>query len=61
VDEDAAWNVDLEYCFAPAVASNHAHIRFTAAFRENEIKGGGEMIWQTRRAYMGQWFLFWSD
>jgi hypothetical protein len=61
VDEDASFNVNLEFCVQPAGAANHAHLRFTAALREDEVTGAGEMIWQTRRAYMGQWFLYWSQ
>jgi hypothetical protein len=61
VDEDAAYNMSVEFCMQPAGAANRAHIRFTAPLRENEVTWAGEMIWMTGRGYWGQWFLSWSD
>jgi hypothetical protein len=61
VDEDAAYNVNIEFCVQPAGTANRAHIRFNAPLRKHEVTWAGEMIWQTGRGYWGQWYLYWSQ
>jgi hypothetical protein len=61
VDEDAAFNVNVEFAILPAGTVNHAHVRFTAPERRVKVTDAGEMIWETRRGYWGQWFLYWSE
>ena len=61
VDEDAAFNVNVEFAILPAGTVNHARVRFTAAERHVDVTDAGEMIWETRRGYWGQWFLYWSE
>jgi hypothetical protein len=60
VDEDAAFNVNVEFNFAPGSATNHAHVKFTADPREVEVTDAGEMMFQSGRGYEGQWFIYWS-
>jgi hypothetical protein len=61
VDADASFNVNVEFDMLPGGNPNHARVRFTAEERKVDVTDAGEMIWQTRRGYMGQWFLFWTE
>ncbi len=61
VDADAAFDVDLTMTMDPPGSPNHAHVTFTAAPREVEVTGAGEMLFQSGRGYEGQWYLFWSN
>jgi hypothetical protein len=61
VDEDASFNVGVRFQMLPGGTVNHVRVRFTAAERKVEVTDAGEMIWQSRRGYMGQWFLYWTE
>jgi hypothetical protein len=61
LDAEAAFNVDLEFDLAPASASDHIHVKFTASPRQVHVTDAGEMKWETERAYEGQWFVSWSS
>jgi hypothetical protein len=61
VDADASFNVNVEFDILPVGNPNHVRVRFTAEERKVDVTDAGEMIWQTRRGYMGQWFLFWTE
>ena len=61
VDQDAAFNVNVEFSFEPAGTANHVRVRFTAAPRQVEVKDNGEMIFQSGRGYEGKWFVYWSE
>ena len=61
VDADASFNVTVEFQILPAGTVNHVHVRFTAPERKVDVTDAGEMIWQMRRGYMGQWFLYWTQ
>jgi hypothetical protein len=60
VDADAAFNVNVEFNFAPGSATSHVHVKFTASPREVEVTDAGEMMFESGRGYEGQWFLSWS-
>jgi len=60
LDSDAAFNVNVEYNFAPGPATSYVHVKFTASPREVEVTDAGEMIFESGRGYEGQWYLFWS-
>lgn len=60
-DADAAFNVDLEFDFAPATAPDHVHVKFTASPRQVHVEDSGEMIWEAERGYEGQWLVGWSS
>lgn len=61
VDQDAAFNVNVEFSFQPGSAPNHVHVRFTASPRQVQVTDAGEMIFQPLRGYEGKWFLSWSQ
>ena len=61
MDADAAFNVNVEFTFEPGGTANHVHVRITASPRQVEVKGNGEMIFQSGRGYVGQWYVFWSE
>ena len=44
VDADAAFNVNVEFNFAPASAPDHIHVTFTASPRNVNVTDAGEMI-----------------
>lgn len=60
VDADAAFNVNVEFNFAPASAPDHIHVTFTASPRNVNVTDAGEMIFESGRGYEGQWFVSWS-
>lgn len=59
--EAIAGDLALQFQLAPAGASNHAHLKFTAPFRANEVTGAGEMKWEYGRGYLGKWYAFWGS
>ena len=60
VDADAAFNVNVEFHFAPVSAPDHVHVKFTASPRNVEVTDAGEMLFESGRGYRGQWFVGWS-
>jgi hypothetical protein len=60
VDADAAFNVNVEFNFAPVSAPDHVHVTFTASPRNVEVTDAGEMLFESGRGYEGQWFVGWS-
>jgi hypothetical protein len=57
----AAEDVTVEFAFAPAVAPNHVHLRFTSPRRENPVTRLGEMMFLPGRQYWGIWYLYWGE
>lgn len=61
VDAEAAFNVNVEFNFAPGSPTSHVHLKFTASPRNVEVTDAGEMIFESGRGYEGQWFIYWSQ
>ena len=57
----AAEDVTLDFGLAPAGASSHVHLRFTAPLRRNTVTAAGEMMFDSGRQYWGVWYLYWGQ
>jgi hypothetical protein len=60
VDADAVAGVTIEWRLEPPEAVNHAHVKFTAPYRENHVTPWGEVKWEVNRGYEGQWYVYWA-